>query len=44
MKFVCDKDTFAREIGFAQDIVASKNAMSIMSNVYLEVKDARLLI
>jgi len=44
MKFVCDRDTFAKEIAIAQDIIASKNAYSIMSNVYLEVQDSRLFI
>lgn len=44
MKFVCDRDTFAREIAIAQDIIASKNAFSIMSNVYLETHDSRLVI
>ncbi len=44
MKFICDRDTFAKEIAIAQDIIASKNAFSIMSNVYLEVTDSRLYI
>jgi len=44
MRFVCDRDTFAKEIAIAQDIIASKNAFSIMSNVYLEVVDSRLII
>jgi DNA polymerase-3 subunit beta len=44
MKFVCDRDTFAKEIAIAQDIIASKNAFSIMSNVYLEVLDSKLYI
>ncbi|MDD3981212.1 MAG: DNA polymerase III subunit beta [Spirochaetia bacterium] len=44
MKFTCDKASLLREIAFAQEIIASKNALSIMSNVYLEVSDSRLLI
>jgi len=44
MKFTCDKTSLLREIAFAQEIIASKNALSIMSNVYLEVSDSRLLI
>ncbi len=44
MKFTCDRDTFAKEIAVAQDIIASKNAYSIMSNVYLEVIDSKLYI
>jgi DNA polymerase-3 subunit beta len=44
MKFTCEKNAFAREISFAQEIVASKNALSIMSNVLLEVSDGSLTI
>jgi len=44
MKFVCDRDTFAKEIAIAQDIIASRNALSVMSNVYLEVLDSKLYI
>ena len=36
MKFTCEKNSFFREISFAQEIIASKNALSIMSNVLLE--------
>lgn len=44
MKFTCDKSSLAREISFAQEVIASRNALSIMSNVYLEVTDSSLLI
>ena len=44
MKFTCDKTSLFREISFAQEVIASKNALSIMSNVYLEASDSRLLI
>lgn len=44
MKFTCDKTSLLREISFAQEVIASKNALSIMSNVYLEATDSRLLI
>ncbi|HEY9054718.1 MAG TPA: DNA polymerase III subunit beta [Rectinemataceae bacterium] len=44
MKFTCDKTSLFREIAFAQEIIATKNALSIMSNVYLEVSQGRLLI
>lgn len=44
MKFTCDKSSLLREISFAQEVIASKNALSIMSNVYLEATDSRLLI
>jgi DNA polymerase III subunit beta len=42
MKFTCDKNSFAREISFAQEIIASKNALSIMSNVLLEASEGSL--
>lgn len=44
MKFTCDKTSLFREIAFAQEVIASKNALSIMSNVYLEATDSKLLI
>lgn len=44
MKFICDKNAFAREISFAQEIIASKNALSIMSNVLLEASTGTLTI
>jgi DNA polymerase-3 subunit beta len=44
MKFVCEKNAFAREISFAQEIIASKNALSIMSNVLLEAAEGSLSI
>ncbi len=44
MKFICDKNAFAREISFAQEIIASKNALSIMSNVLLEASEGSLTI
>lgn len=44
MKFVCDKTSLFREIAFAQEVIASKNALSIMSNVYLEAAESKLLI
>ncbi len=42
MKFTCEKNSFAREISFAQEIIASKNALSIMSNVLLEASEGSL--
>jgi DNA polymerase III, beta subunit len=42
MKFTCEKNSFAREISFAQEIIASKNALSIMSNVLLEASEGTL--
>jgi DNA polymerase III subunit beta len=42
MKFTCEKNSFSREISFAQEIIASKNALSIMSNVLLEASEGSL--
>ncbi len=36
MRFVCDKNVILREISVAQDIISSRNALSILSNVLLE--------
>ncbi len=44
MKFTCEKNAFAREISLAQEIIASRNALSIMSNVYLEAADGTLVV
>ena len=44
MKFTCEKNSFSREISFAQEIIASKNALSIMSNVLLEASEGSLSI
>jgi DNA polymerase-3 subunit beta len=44
MKFTCDRSVLLKEIAIANEIIASKNAISILSNIYLEVKDGRLLI
>jgi DNA polymerase III subunit beta len=42
MKFTCEKNSFSREISFAQEIIASKNALSIMSNVLLVASEGSL--
>ncbi|HUW39888.1 MAG TPA: DNA polymerase III subunit beta [Rectinemataceae bacterium] len=42
MKFTCEKNALAREISFAQEVIASKNALSIMSNVLLEARAGSL--
>jgi DNA polymerase-3 subunit beta len=44
MKFNCEKNVLSREIAIAQEIVASKNALSIMSNVLLEASEGTLTI
>ncbi|MCL2244332.1 MAG: DNA polymerase III subunit beta [Treponema sp.] len=36
MIFTCSKEVLLKEISIAQEIIASKNAISILSNVYLE--------
>jgi len=44
MKFTCEKQTLLREISIAQDVIASKNAISILSNIYLEAANDSLII
>jgi DNA polymerase-3 subunit beta len=44
MKFTCEKNVLLKEIAIAQEIIASRNAISILSNIYLEAKDDSLVI
>jgi DNA polymerase-3 subunit beta len=44
MKFTCEKNALLKEIVIAQEIISSKNAISILSNIYLETKDDSLTI
>lgn len=44
MKFTCDKNSIQREITIAQEIISSRNAISILSNVLLEADDNTLVI
>jgi DNA polymerase-3 subunit beta len=44
MKFVCEKSAFQKEITFAQEIISSRNAVSVISNVYLETVGSTLII
>ncbi|MDR2542673.1 MAG: DNA polymerase III subunit beta [Treponema sp.] len=44
MKFTCNKEVLLKEISIAQEIISSKNAILILSNIYLEVKDNILII
>ena len=44
MKFTCNKEVLLKEISIAQEIIASKNAISILSNIYLETGDNSLKI
>jgi DNA polymerase-3 subunit beta len=44
MKFICDRLSLLKEISIAQEIIASKNAISILSNICLEAENDRLII
>ena len=44
MKFVCDKSIILREIAVAQEIISSRNVLSILSNVLLEADNNTLTI
>jgi DNA polymerase-3 subunit beta len=44
MKFTCDASVLLKEIAIAQEIISSKNAISILSNIYLEAEDDALII
>jgi DNA polymerase-3 subunit beta len=44
MKFTCERSLLLKEIAIANEIIASKNAISILSNIYLEAKDGSLVI
>jgi DNA polymerase-3 subunit beta len=44
MKFTCEKDVITKEISIAQEIISSRNVMSILSNVLLDASDENLLI
>jgi DNA polymerase-3 subunit beta len=44
MKFTCERSFLLKEISIAQEIISSKNVISIYSNIYLEAKDDTLLI
>lgn len=44
MKFTCDRDTILREISVAQEIISSRNSLSILSNVLLEADNGTLVI
>ncbi len=44
MKFTCEKNTLVKEISVAQEIISSRNALSILSNVLLEADNDTLLI
>ncbi len=44
MQFECDRNTILREISIAQEIISTRNALSILSNVLIETHDQELFI
>jgi len=44
MKFTCERSVLLKETAIANEIIASKNAISILSNVFFEAKDGSLTI
>jgi DNA polymerase-3 subunit beta len=44
MKFICERNILLKEISIAQEIIASKNVISILSNIYLEAGNDSLTI
>ena len=42
MKFTCEKDALIKEISIAQEIISSRNSLSILSNVLLEADNNTL--
>ena len=44
MKFICERNILLKEITMAQEIISSKNVISILSNIYLEAGKDSLVI
>jgi DNA polymerase-3 subunit beta len=44
MKFICERSVLLKEISIAQEIISSKNAISILSNIFIETENDALLI
>ena len=44
MKFTCSKEALLKEISIAQEIISSKNVISVLSNIYIEAKNNSLTI
>jgi len=44
MKFTCSKEVLLKEISIAQEIISSKNAILILSNIYIEASNNKLII
>ncbi|MDR1238777.1 MAG: DNA polymerase III subunit beta [Treponema sp.] len=42
MKFTCERSVLLKEIAIAQEIIASKNVISILSNIYIEAENDAL--
>jgi DNA polymerase-3 subunit beta len=44
MKLMCSRDALLKEISIAQEVISSKNSLSILSNVLLTAKDNVLML
>jgi DNA polymerase-3 subunit beta len=44
MKFTCERSVLLKEVQIAQEVISSKNAISILSNIYLEAGHDALII
>jgi DNA polymerase-3 subunit beta len=44
MKFTCERSVLLKEIAIAQEIIASKNVISILSNIYIQAENDTLFI
>jgi DNA polymerase-3 subunit beta len=44
MKFVCNRSVLLKEVSIANEIIPSKNNISILSNIYIEAQENSLLI
>ena len=44
MKFTCDRSILVKELSIANEVISTKNVISILSNVYLEATKGELII
>jgi len=44
MRFICERSVLLKEISIAQEIISSKNVISILSNIFLEAENDSLTI
>lgn len=44
MRFSCERDPLLKEIAVAQEVISSRNALSILSNVYIEAAQQGLVV